>query len=158
MAENLIITVNNGTRNISKNLTNINPSTADSDLTVVASALNGLTTNTLVNLERVVRNSIALPVTAKASPNLSASPTDANMGTDATIDVTVTRLGDGAISVSGYSGSYEISGTAITFNRFSSVDFKETVTISVAETDEYAAASTTITVSGRPGGSMPMPE
>ena len=150
MAENLIITVNNGTRNISKNLTNINPSTADSDLAVVASAL--------VDLARVVRNSIALPVTAKASPNLSASPTDANMGTDATIDVTVTRLGDGAISVSGYSGSYEISGTTITFTRSSSADFEETVTISVAETDEYAAASTTITVSGRHGAVPEPPE
>ena len=92
-----------------------------------------------------------IPVFAKKDPQLSASNTD--MGSQDSVDVEISRLGDGTISVSNvtpgdssYSPSVTVNGTTINVARWSSADDSLEMTVSVAETDEYKAASITVTV------------
>lgn len=157
IATNILVTTKNGNKTKTTNITCANPEAADSSLAAFAASLFSLSDNELVDIARVNKTSLDLPAPAgKASPNLSVEPTSAGMGTNATIDVTVSRLGDGAISVTGYNGSYNINGNTITFTN-QGIGFEDTVTISVAETDDYAADSVEITVSGRPGAA-PTPD
>lgn len=175
MAENLIITVNNGTRDISKNLTNVNPNAADSDLAVVASALNGLTTNTLVNLERVVRNSISLPTAEEPatllSPNLTVSMNGSAVGdsyemvkeggyVSAYFDVS--RFGSGVITVSDTANymSFDSSSNRITqsFGKWTPDDGANTVvTVSLASDGTYDSASKVFTVTYTAAGAADEP-
>ena len=91
-----------------------------------------------------------IPVFAKKDPQLSASNTD--MGTAYSVDVEISRLGNGAISVSDVSteGGSEttptVNGTTISIYRWGTSSDTLTMTVSVAETDEYKAASITVTV------------
>lgn len=158
IATNLLVTTKNGNKTKTTNITCANPEAADSSLATFAASLFSLSDNELVDIARVNKTSLDLPAPAgKPSPNLSVEPTSANMDTNSSASVTVSRLGDGAISVTGYSGVSNINGTAITFDRPGSDDFSETVTISVAETDDYAADSVEITVSGRHSTEQPPP-
>ena len=156
IATNLIVTTKNGNKTKTTNITYANPEAADSSLATFAASVFSLSQNELVSIERVNKSALDLPAPAgKPSPQLSAE--DVNIAGTYSASVTVSRLGNGAISVSGYSGTSEVNGTTITFNRPGTNDFSETVTISVAETDDYAAESITITVSGR-ASAAPAPD
>lgn len=101
-----------------------------------------------------------VPVFAKKDPQLSASNTD--MGTGYSVDVEISRLGNGAISVSDVSteGGNEttptVNGTTISIGRWGSFSDTLTMTVSVAETDEYKAASITVTVTQDKNSSTPV--
>lgn len=156
IATNLIVTTKNGNKTKTTNITYANPEAADSSLATFAASVFSLSQNELVSIERVNKSALDLPAPAgKSSPQLSAE--DVYIGTNYSESVTVSRLGNGAISVSSYSGNAEVNGTTITFNRPGIDDFSETVIISVAETDDYAAESITIAVSGRHSTEQPIP-
>lgn len=104
-----------------------------------------------------------IPAFSKPSPELSLSPTSVSIGgTKTTATVNVSRLGNGAITAtlpSEASGKITatVEGTVITVGY---VDGSDTynVTVAVAETDNYAAATATLLVMTSNSGSAPIPE
>ena len=126
-----------------------------------------------------------IPAFAKPSPNLSVSPNAVTMawqqgasGYDyygsGSSEVTVTRAGNGAVSADceDTNVTLSVSGTTVTVGLQGGTGSKgestpavnTTVTVTSAETDDYASGSAVFTVTAESialsagGGSMPTPE
>ena len=90
------------------------------------------------------------------SNKLSLSATDFTLAAGASTDVTVTRLGDGAISVSNTTVleglAYEISDTTITFSNSSATEGTGVFKIDVEGTAIFNPSSTTVSITGSSAG------
>ena len=86
----------------------------------------------------------------KESPALSLSDDAVSIAVGSSTDVTVTRAGDGAISVTPTTPlagvTYSISGNTITFTNSSATEGSGTYVVTCAETNDYAAGMAFITV------------
>ena len=107
-------------------------------------------------------------VTTKLDPQLSLSPNELEFSSAGGMStVTVTTLSDGAITVVETSNtgtgtkkiyaSTEVDGKSITVNGAGS-NGELILTVTVAETDEYSAASAEIKVTGGASSPAPSPE
>lgn len=89
-------------------------------------------------------------VAEKESPALSLSESSVSIAAGSSTDVTVTRAGNGAISVTPSSAlagvTYSISGNTITFTNSSAAEGSGTYVVTCAETNEYSAGLALITV------------
>lgn len=173
IATNLIVTTKNGNKTKTTNITYANPEAADSSLATFAASLFSLSQNELVSIDRVNKTGLEIPAVQPAGkpvPTLSANPAsiDENNGWEG--NITVTTNSNGAISAKLYldgeevtdeEGAFEpptVSDNVISLSR--GLDYPAMVTysyilaISVAETDEYAAADVNvpITITSTNGG------
>lgn len=150
----------------------INPESSDVTIKDFANALFNLSTNTTGDIYKIDTailldddsDDIVTPiVTSKVSPQLSLSANTLSLiygeGTNHSSDVTVTRLGDGVISTAFIDGTdcatTSISDTTITFT--GSLEGTGNYRVSVAESNDYFAESTTLTVNVDSGGAVEIP-
>ena len=86
----------------------------------------------------------------KDSPELSVDEDNVDVAAGASTTVTVSRLGDGVISVTPQTAlegvTYSISGNVITFTNSTASSGSGTYIVTCAETNQYAAGLTFITV------------
>ena len=153
--QNLIVTTTNGTKTISKNYSFINPAAADSDCVAAITALNSLSDNSLVGIDRVARSSLDLPAATKQSPNLTLNPTSATSDISGDASLTFSRSGNGTVttSVSGGITSATVNGNTINYEHG---DSGGSITVTCAETDDYTSdtAVFTYTYTGTTGADV----
>lgn len=86
----------------------------------------------------------------KAAGKVTLSQTSVTLGTNSSTTVTISRLGDGALSATGTISvtqvAYRISGTTLTITSAASTDVTQVITVTAAESANYTAASATCTV------------
>lgn len=88
----------------------------------------------------------------RMNPNLAVSPSNLTITSGNTYNVTVTRLGDGTISVTETTAlagvTYEVNDMTITFTNTSATEGTGVYTVTLAQTDNYASATAVINVTG----------
>lgn len=162
ISTNLVVTTKDtGNKTKTTNLNYVNPDAADSSLATFATTLFGLSSHTFVGVERVDKHELTV---SKPSPNLSLDPTGVSIGGgNPSATVNVTRQGNGAITATlpaNATGKFTatVEGTVITVGNADGSSGSYSVTVSVAETDDYAAATATLLVVTSGSGTAPIPE
>ena len=91
-------------------------------------------------------------VDEKQSPALRLSESDVDIAAGSSANVTVTRNGTGAISVTPQSAlegvTYTVDGTTITFTNATATEGEGTYIVTCAETNDYSAGMAFVTING----------
>ena len=149
-------------KKLQKTLTNINPSATSTQLKTFAQGLNGLTTNTYIETNRIDRitcdtdtGSTSTTPPAKTTPTLTLQTSTATTaqifsameGDEGLFEIEYTYDGDGTLSVAtSYADIVATVDQDFLYVAFIGEGSTGTVTLYASEGTEYAAASVTFTI------------